>query len=326
MSIIDKDLLAPEPVTEAADWYRDAVIYQIRVKAFQDSDADGIGDFAGLMQRLDPVQELGATAVWLLPFYPSPLRDDGSGIADFKEVNPQHGDMDAFKGFVDEAHRRGLKVITELVINHTSDHHEWFQRARCASRDSPERDYYVRSDDPTRWMDKTRVIFNDTHDNNWSSDPVAEQVFWHRFFDHQPDLNFDNPEVLKEVFDVMHFWLDMGVDRLRLDLIPYNVERDGTNNQNLPETHEVLKAIRANLDKHSENRMLLAEANQWPEDTRPHFGEGDECHMGFQFPSCPGCTWPWRRKTGIRSPTSSGRHPRSPKTASGRSSCATMTS
>ncbi|EAR52541.1 Putative trehalose synthase [Oceanicola granulosus HTCC2516] len=287
MTIADRKLLAAEPGATEADWYKDAVIYQVHVKAYQDSNNDGIGDFAGLMRRLDHVQELGATAIWLLPFYPSPLRDDGYDIAEFKAVNPQYGTMDDFQGFVDEAHRRGLKVITELVINHTSDQHEWFQRARRAPKGSPERDFYVWSDDPSRWMDKTRVIFNDTHDSNWSWDPVAEQFYWHRFFDHQPDLNFDNPKVLEEVLDVMHFWLDKGVDGLRLDAIPYLVERDGTNNENLPETHDVLKAIRADLDKHYENRMLLAEANQWPEDTRPYFGEGDECHMGFHFPLMP---------------------------------------
>ncbi|SDY87008.1 maltose alpha-D-glucosyltransferase [Citreimonas salinaria] len=287
MSIVDKDLLTPDPAVELPDWYKDAVIYQIHVKAFQDSNGDGIGDFAGLMQRLDHVQELGATAVWLLPFYPSPLRDDGYDIGEYKAINPSYGTMDDFQAFVDEAHRRGLKVITELVINHTSDQHEWFQRARNAPKGSPERDFYVWSDDPTKWMDKTRVIFNDTHDSNWSWDPVAEQFFWHRFFDHQPDLNFDNPEVLREVLDVMHFWLEKGVDGLRLDAIPYLVERDGTNNENLPETHDVLKAIRADLDKHFEGKMLLAEANQWPEDTRPYFGEGDECHMGFHFPLMP---------------------------------------
>jgi maltose alpha-D-glucosyltransferase/alpha-amylase len=283
----DTDFLAPAPGTEVADWYKDAVIYQIHVKAYQDSDNDGIGDFAGLMRRLDHVQELGATAVWLLPFYPSPLRDDGYDIAEYKAVNPSYGTMADFEAFVAEAHRRGLKVITELVINHTSDQHPWFQRARNAPRDSPERDFYVWSDDPTRWMDRTRVIFNDTHDSNWSWDPVAGQFYWHRFFDHQPDLNFDNPEVLREVLDVMHFWLDKGVDGLRLDAIPYLIERDGTSNENLPETHDVLKAIRADLDRHYADRMLLAEANQWPEDTRPYFGEGDECHMGFHFPLMP---------------------------------------
>ena len=283
----DTDFLAPAPGTEAPDWYKDCVIYQIHVKAYQDSDNDGIGDFAGLMRRLDHVQELGATAVWLLPFYPSPLRDDGYDIAEYKAVNASYGTMADFESFVAEAHRRGLKVITELVINHTSDQHPWFQRARNAPRDSPERDFYVWSDDPTRWMDRTRVIFNDTHDSNWSWDPVAGQFYWHRFFDHQPDLNFDNPEVLREVLDVMHFWLDKGVDGLRLDAIPYLIERDGTNNENLPETHGVLKAIRADLDRHYADRMLLAEANQWPEDTRPYFGEGDECHMGFHFPLMP---------------------------------------
>ena len=287
MNVIDKDLLAPAPGAEAEDWYKDAVIYQIHVKAYMDSNGDGIGDFAGLMSRLDHVQDLGATAVWLLPFYPSPLRDDGYDIGEYKAVNPSYGTMEDFEGFVEEAHRRGLKVITELVINHTSDQHEWFQRARRAPKGSPERDFYVWSDDPKKWMDKTRVIFNDTHDSNWSWDPIAEQFYWHRFFDHQPDLNFDNPEVLRQVLDAMHFWLDKGVDGLRLDAIPYLVERDGTNNENLPETHAVLKAIRADLDKHYQGRMLLAEANQWPEDTRPYFGEGDECQMGFHFPLMP---------------------------------------
>ncbi|MFD2738015.1 maltose alpha-D-glucosyltransferase [Sulfitobacter aestuarii] len=284
-----RDIETPGAATtqSASDWYKDAVIYQLHVKAFMDSNGDGIGDFRGLMTRLDHVQELGATAVWLLPFYPSPLRDDGYDIAEYKAINPAYGTMEDFEGFVEEAHRRGLKVITELVINHTSDQHEWFQRARHAPKGSPERDWYVWSDDPNKWMDKTRVIFNDTHDSNWTWDPVAEQFFWHRFFDHQPDLNFDNPEVLAAVLDAMHFWLDKGVDGLRLDAIPYLVERDGTNNENLPETHEVLKAIRADLDKHYEGRMLLAEANQWPEDTRPYFGEGDECHMGFHFPLMP---------------------------------------
>ncbi len=268
------------------DWYKDALIYQVHVKAYQDSNGDGIGDFKGLMQRLDHVQELGATAIWLLPFYPSPLRDDGYDIAEYKAINPQYGDMDDFRAFVEEAHRRGLRVITELVINHTSDQHPWFQRARNAPAGSPERDYYVWSDDDTKFAE-TRIIFTDTETSNWSWDPVAKQYYWHRFFSHQPDLNFDNPAVMKEVLDVMHFWLDMGVDGLRLDAIPYLVEREGTNNENLPETHAVLKAIRADLDRHYPDRMLLAEANQWPEDTRPYFGDGDECHMGFHFPLMP---------------------------------------
>lgn len=287
MNSPNPDLGPGEQIVTAPDWYKDAIIYQLHVKAFMDSNGDGIGDFKGLMQRLDHVQELGATAVWLLPFYPSPLRDDGYDIAEYKAINPSYGTMEDFEGFVEEAHRRGLKVITELVINHTSDQHEWFQRARRAPKGSPERDWYVWSDDPSKWMDKTRVIFNDTHDSNWTWDPVAEQFFWHRFFDHQPDLNFDNPEVMEAVLDAMHFWLDKGVDGLRLDAIPYLVERDGTNNENLPETHDVLKAIRADLDKHYEGKMLLAEANQWPEDTRPYFGDGDECHMGFHFPLMP---------------------------------------
>ncbi|MGR3397208.1 maltose alpha-D-glucosyltransferase [Pseudooceanicola nanhaiensis] len=283
----DPRLADGEQLSNAPDWYKDAVIYQLHVKAFADSNGDGIGDFKGLMARLDHVQELGANTVWLLPFYPSPLRDDGYDIAEYKAINPSYGTMEDFEGFVEEAHRRGLRVITELVINHTSDQHEWFQRARNAPKGSPERDWYVWSDDPNKWMDQTRVIFNDTHDSNWTWDPVAEQFFWHRFFDHQPDLNFDNPAVMEAVLDAMHFWLDKGVDGLRLDAIPYLVERDGTNNENLPETHDVLKAIRADLDKHYTGKMLLAEANQWPEDTRPYFGEGDECHMGFHFPLMP---------------------------------------
>ena len=277
---------AAQAVATAADWYRDAVIYQVHVKAYQDSNGDGMGDFAGLMSRLDHVQELGATAIWLLPFYPSPLRDDGYDIAEYKAVNPDYGTVEDFRGLVEEAHRRGLKVITELVINHTSDQHEWFQRARLAPKGSPERDFYVWSDDDAKWPE-TRIIFTDTEKSNWTWDPVAEQFFWHRFFSHQPDLNFDNPAVMAKVLEVMHFWLDMGVDGLRLDAIPYLVERDGTNNENLPETHEVLKAIRRDLDEHYDGRMLLAEANQWPEDTRPYFGDGDECHMGFHFPLMP---------------------------------------
>ncbi|WP_375260805.1 maltose alpha-D-glucosyltransferase [Palleronia sp.] len=287
MTKLEQGLTAAPTTENAPDWYKDAVIYQLHIKAYQDSNGDGVGDFKGLMQRLDHIQDLGATAIWVLPFYPSPLRDDGYDISEYKAINPSYGTMEDFENLVEEAHRRGLKVITELVINHTSDQHEWFQRARNAPKGSPERDFYVWSDDPQKWMDETRVIFNDTHDSNWTWDPVAGQFFWHRFFDHQPDLNFDNPAVMDAVLDAMHFWLDKGVDGLRLDAIPYLVERDGTNNENLPETHDVLKAIRADLDKHYEGKMLLAEANQWPEDTRPYFGEGDECHMGFHFPLMP---------------------------------------
>ena len=269
-----------------ADWYKDAIIYQVHVKAYQDANGDGMGDFAGLMSRLDHIQELGVTAIWLLPFYPSPLRDDGYDIADYKSVNPSYGTMADFKAFVVEAHRRGLRVITELVINHTSDQHPWFQRARKAKRGSSHRNYYVWSDDDKKWPE-TRIIFTDTEKSNWTWDPEAQQYFWHRFFSHQPDLNFDNPRVMAEVIKVMNYWLDMGVDGLRLDAIPYLVERDGTNNENLPETHQVLKRIRQALDEKYSDRMLLAEANQWPEDTRPYFGEGDECHMGFHFPLMP---------------------------------------
>ncbi|MFN3548393.1 MAG: maltose alpha-D-glucosyltransferase [Mesorhizobium sp.] len=268
------------------DWYRDAIIYQVHVKAFQDSDGDGMGDFAGLMRRLDYIQDLGVTAIWLLPFYPSPLRDDGYDIADYRSINPSYGTMKDFRAFVAEAHRRGLRVITELVINHTSDQHPWFQKARLAKPGSAARDFYVWSDTDAKFLE-TRIIFLDTEKSNWTWDPVAGAFYWHRFYSHQPDLNFDNPRVLKEVLKVMHMWLDMGVDGLRLDAIPYLVEREGTNNENLPETHAVLKKIRAELDAHYTDRMLLAEANQWPEDTRPYFGDGDECHMGFHFPLMP---------------------------------------
>lgn len=271
---------------EQSDWYKDAIIYQLHIKAFMDSNGDGIGDFAGLMQRLDYVQELGVTAIWLLPFYPSPLRDDGYDIADYRSINPSYGSMKDFKAFVAEAHKRGIRVITELVINHTSDQHPWFQKARHAKPGSAARDWYVWSDTDEKWPE-TRIIFLDTEKSNWAWDPVAGAYFWHRFYSHQPDLNFDNPRVLEEVLKVMRMWLGMGVDGLRLDAIPYLIERDGTNNENLPETHDVLKAIRADLDEHFPDRMLLAEANQWPEDTRPYFGDGDECHMGFHFPLMP---------------------------------------
>lgn len=268
------------------DWYKDAIIYQLHIKAFMDADNNGMGDFKGLIEKLDYVQALGVTAIWLLPFYPSPLRDDGYDIADYTTVNPQYGDVETFARLVKEAHARELRVITELVINHTSDQHPWFQRARRAPKGSPERDYYVWSDTDEKY-ELTRIIFLDTETSNWTWDPVAEQYFWHRFYHHQPDLNFDNPKVMEEVLGLMNQWLDMGVDGLRLDAIPYLVERDGTNNENLPETHQVLKDMRTALDARYQDRMLLAEANQWPEDTRPYFGEGDECHMGFHFPLMP---------------------------------------
>jgi maltose alpha-D-glucosyltransferase/alpha-amylase len=278
----------PVAQPQAADplWYKDAIIYQTHIKAFYDANNDGIGDFEGLIQKLDYIQELGVSAVWLLPFYPSPLRDDGYDIADYRAVNPSYGTLKDVRRLIQEAHKRGLKIITELVINHTSDQHPWFQRARRAKPGSRWRDYYVWSDTDQKYKD-TRIIFLDTEKSNWTWDPEAKAYFWHRFYSHQPDLNFDNPRVMKEVLSVLHYWLEMGIDGLRLDAIPYLVEREGTNCENLSETHDVLKRIRAEIDQHFHGRMLLAEANQWPEDTRPYFGEGDECHMGFHFPLMP---------------------------------------
>lgn len=267
-------------------WYKDAVIYQVHVKAFFDANDDGIGDFEGLIQKLDYIVSLGVNTIWILPFYPSPRRDDGYDIAEYTSVSPDYGTLEDARRFIEEAHRRGLRVITELVINHTSDQHEWFQRARHAPPGSPERDFYVWSDTDQAYPG-TRIIFLDTESSNWTWDSVAGAYFWHRFYSHQPDLNFDNPVVLDEILKVMEYWLDMGVDGLRLDAIPYLVEREGTNNENLPETHVVLKKIRAVLDERYPDRMLLAEANQWPEDTRPYFGDGDECHMAFHFPLMP---------------------------------------
>jgi maltose alpha-D-glucosyltransferase / alpha-amylase len=267
-------------------WYKDAVIYQLHVKAFFDSDNDGMGDFTGLMQKLDYVAELGCTAIWLMPFYPSPLRDDGYDIADYRSINPSYGSMRDFRRFVREAHRRDIRVITELVINHTSDQHAWFQRARQAKPGSAARNYYVWSDTDQKYQG-TRIIFLDTEKSNWTWDPAAQSYFWHRFYSHQPDLNFDNPAVFRDIVSVLHYWMAMGVDGMRLDAVPYLCEREGTNNENLPETHEVLKRIRAEVDARYSGRMLLAEANQWPEDTRPYFGDGDECHMSFHFPLMP---------------------------------------
>jgi maltose alpha-D-glucosyltransferase / alpha-amylase len=272
---------APDPL-----WYKDAIIYELHVRAFQDGNDDGIGDFQGLIQRLDYIQELGVTAIWLLPFFPSPLRDDGYDIADYINVHPSYGTLDDFKTFLDAAHARNLQVIIELVVNHTSDQHPWFQRARNAPAGSPERDFYVWSDSDQKYKD-ARIIFTDTEKSNWTWDPVAKAYFWHRFFSHQPDLNFDNPAVLEEILRVMRFWLDLGVDGLRLDAIPYLIERDGTNCENLPETHRLIKALRAGVDDGYSGRMFLAEANQWPADVRPYFGDGDECHMAFHFPLMP---------------------------------------
>ncbi len=267
-------------------WYKDAIIYELHIKAFKDSDGDGMGDFKGLMQKLDHLEDLGVTAIWVLPFYPSPLRDDGYDIADYYSINPSYGNMQDFKLFVKEAHRRGLKVITELVLNHTSDQHPWFQRARKAPKGSKYRDYYVWTDDPTKY-NEVRIIFTDTEPSNWTWDPVAGQYYWHRFFSHQPDLNFDNPDVQKEVFKILDYWFEMGVDGFRLDAVPYLFERDGTNCENLPETHAFLKKLRAHVDRKWENKLLLAEANMWPEDSASYFGDGDECHMNYHFPIMP---------------------------------------
>ena len=274
------------PLTLDPLWYKDAVIYQLHVKSFFDSNDDGIGDFPGLTAKLDYIERLGVTALWLLPFYPSPRRDDGYDIADYTDVHPDYGDMDDVRRFIEAAHERGIRVITELVINHTSDQHAWFKRAREAPAGSIERDFYVWSNTDQRYTG-TRIIFLDTEKSNWTWDSVANAYFWHRFYSHQPDLNFDNPLVLDEILKVMEFWLDLGIDGLRLDAVPYLVERDGTNNENLPETHAILKKIRAALDAKFQGRMLLAEANQWPEDTQEYFGAEDECHMAFHFPLMP---------------------------------------
>jgi maltose alpha-D-glucosyltransferase/alpha-amylase len=266
-------------------WYKDAIIYQVHVRAFFDSSGDGNGDFRGLAQKLDYLQDLGVNAIWMMPFFPSPLRDDGYDIADYRSVNPTYGTLDDFKTFLDAAHRRGIRVIIEMVLNHTSDQHPWFQESR-SSRGNPRRDWYVWSDSDTKYKG-TRIIFIDTELSNWAWDPVSKQYYWHRFFSHQPDLNYDNPEVREEMWQVMKFWLEMGVDAFRLDAIPYLVEREGTNCENLPETHQVIKDLRARLDAEFPGRMLLAEANQWPADLRAYFGNGDEFHMAFHFPLMP---------------------------------------
>jgi maltose alpha-D-glucosyltransferase/alpha-amylase len=267
-------------------WFKDAIVYQLHVKAFADSNSDGIGDFVGLTQKLDYLHELGVTTLWLLPFYPSPGRDDGYDISDYRRINPDFGTMHQFRRFMQEAKRRKLRVITELVINHTSDQHPWFKRARRHRPDSDARNWYVWSDTDQRYAG-TRIIFSDTEKSNWAWDAQAQAYYWHRFFSHQPDLNYDNPRVILAMVQVMRRWLDMGVDGFRLDAIPYLVEREGTNNENLPETHSVIKRIRAELDAYAPGKVLLAEANQWPEDVSAYFGDGDECHMAYHFPLMP---------------------------------------
>lgn len=267
-------------------WFKNAIIYEVPVRAFADSNGDGIGDFRGLTEKLDYLQDLGITAVWILPFFPSPLRDDGYDIADYTNVNPIYGNLADFQEFLAAAHQRGIRVIIELIINHTSDQHPWFQKARRSPKGSKERDFYVWSDSTEKYKD-ARIIFQDFEISNWTWDAIAQAYFWHRFYSHQPDLNYDNPEVQKAVFQVLDFWLEMGVDGLRMDAVPYLYEREGTNCENLPETHEFLKQLRRHVDEKFPNRMLLAEANQWPEDAAQYYGYGDECHMNFHFPLMP---------------------------------------
>jgi len=273
-------------LSDDPEWFKDAIIYQLHVKTFMDADGNGIGDFKGLLKKLDYLQDLGITAIWLLPFYPSPQKDDGYDISDYFDIHPDYGSLKDFREFVKSAHYRGIRVITELVLNHTSDQHRWFQLARRSDPDSPFRDFYVWSDTP-EWFQEARVIFQDFESSNWSWDPAAKAYYWHRFYSHQPDLNFDNPKVRKTMRKVIDFWMDMGVDGLRLDAVPYLFEREGTNCENLPQTHEYLKELRNHVDTHYKSRMLLAEANQWPENAVDYFGDGDECHMAFHFPIMP---------------------------------------
>jgi maltose alpha-D-glucosyltransferase / alpha-amylase len=268
-----------------AGWYKHAIIYQVHVRTFSDANGDGVGDFAGLAQRLDYLQELGVNAIWLMPFFPSPLRDDGYDISDYRSVHPSYGTLEDFKSFLSIAHDRGLRVIIEMVLNHTSDQHPWFQESR-SSRDNPKRDWYVWSDTDSKYRG-TRIIFLDTEMSNWAWDPISRSYYWHRFFAHQPDLNYDNPAVREEMWQIMRFWLELGVDGFRLDAVPYLIEREGTNCENLPETHAIIRDLRKRVDEQFPGVMLLAEANQWPADLRPYFGDGDEFHMAFHFPLMP---------------------------------------
>jgi len=266
-------------------WFKDAVFYELHVKAFCDGNDDGIGDFRGLINKLDYLEWLGVDCLWLLPFFPSPLRDDGYDVADYRQIAPDYGSMEDFRMFLDEAHRRGMRVISDLVLNHTSDQHPWFQEAR-SSPQSSKRDYYVWSQSNRRY-DKARIIFIDTEKSNWTWDPMANAYYWHRFFSHQPDLNYDNPDLQRAMLDTMSFWLEQGLDGFRCDAVPYLFEREGTICENLPETHAYLKEVRKRIDENYRGRILLAEANQWPADVRPYFGDGDECHMAFHFPLMP---------------------------------------
>ncbi len=276
----ESDKLRDDPL-----WYKDAVFYEISVRGFYDANGDGIGDFRGLTQKLDYLQWLGIDCIWLLPMYASPLRDGGYDIADYYEMLPEYGSIEDFRDFLDEAHRRGIRVIADLVVNHTSDAHPWFQEA-VSSPDSPKRDWYVWSDDPTKYSE-ARIIFTDTEKSNWTWHEEAQQFYWHRFFSHQPDLNYDNPEVQQAILDVCDFWLGLGIDGFRVDAVPYLYEREGTNCENLPETHQFLRVLRAHVEKNYPNALLLAEANQWPEDVVAYFGDGDEFQMGYHFPIMP---------------------------------------
>ena len=267
-------------------WYKDALIYELHVRAFMDSDADGSGDFRGLIEKLPYLQDLGINALWLLPYYPSPMRDDGYDIADYNNVNPMFGTLGDVSQLIREAHRRGIRVINELVCNHTSDQHPWFQRARRAKPGTALRDFYVWSETNQRYQD-ARIIFKDFETSNWTWDHVANAYYWHRFYSHQPDLNFDNPKVHEAMFKALDFWMELGIDGVRLDAVPYLYEREGTNGENLPETHQFLKDLRRHVEENFRNRMLLAEANQWPEDAVAYFGQGDECQMSFHFPLMP---------------------------------------
>ncbi len=269
----------------STNWYKTAVFYELYIRAYADSNGDGNGDLRGAISKLDHIQSLGVDCIWIMPHYPSPLKDDGYDVANYRDIHPDYGSLDDFKAFLDACHQRDLKVITDLVMNHTSDQHRWFQEAR-QDKNSPYRDYYVWSDSGKEYPD-TRIIFLDVEKSNWSYDEAAGQYFWHRFYSSQPDLNFDNPKVHEEMFDIIRFWLDMGLDGFRADAVPYLYEREGTNCENLPETHEFLKKVRQLIDEEYPDRVLIAEANQWPQDLLPYFGDGDEFHMCFHFPVMP---------------------------------------
>ena len=307
-------------------WFKDAVFYEAPVKSFFDSDNNGIGDFRGMAEKLDYIKKLGVDCIWLLPMYPSPFKDDGYDIADFVSIHHQYGTMVDLKTFLDAAHERGLKVIADLVVNHTSDQHVWFQEAR-KDPDSPYRDYYVWSDDPTLYPD-ARIIFIDTEVSNWTYDPEAKQYFWHRFFSNQPDLNYDNPAVREAMLNIVRFWLDLGLDGFRCDAVPYLIEREGTICENLPETHEFLQLLRRTVDKEFPGKILLAEANQWPEDVVAYFGtpEDPEFHMAFHFPLMPRMFMALRREDRLPLVEIMARTPVIPENANGRFSCATTMS